>query len=77
MVVADLVVAPAPLVAAPEAYWNGPPPPYAYSPPPVSFWSRPRTWIITALIMLALTIGYFLLSAAGSFASAPGGCGGG
>jgi hypothetical protein len=43
----------------------------------VSFWSRPSTLIVIALIMLALTIGYFIVPAAGSFASAPGGCGGG
>jgi hypothetical protein len=75
---AEAGVSSVPLPNAPEEFWNGPRPPYAFTPASsASFWSRPSTWIITATLMLGFTIVYFIISAAGSAASAPGGCGGG
>lgn len=73
---ADVALAPPPVVPY-DAYWNGAPPPHAFSRRKPTFWSRPKTWVFLAVFMLALTGLYFLASAAGSLAAAPGGCGGG
>jgi len=59
---------------------DGSPPPPAWTiPPPLQpnpFWSRASTWLVLTVLVVGLSVGYFVWST-GVFASAAGGCGGG